>query len=239
VGPAPEDFETPNPPFCQKLPKHLLFLTMLSTSDSLSRAVADLDFGRGDLLGVSNQGEVRRFRIDGLDLAIKQPKGRGLAWRLRAATLRHEYRAYQRLRGVRGLPACHGLFPGDRLVLEFIEGRSLRAADLEPEDRYFTALLDLIRAVHARGVAHGDLKRKANLLVAAGGDPVILDFGTATLLKPGRHPVNHGLFKLIRQTDLNAWVKLKYGGYEGLSETDQRLLRRTGIERWLGRLRRR
>lgn len=212
---------------------------MLSTSDSLSRAVADLDFKGGELLGTSNQGEVRRFRIDGLDLAVKQPKGRGLAWRLRAATLRHEYRAYQRLRGLDGLPACHGLFPGDRLALEFVEGRSLREAALEPEDPYFTALLDLIRAVHARGVAHGDLKRKANLLVAATGDPVILDFGTATLLKPGRRPVNHGLFKLIRQTDLNAWVKLKYGGYEGLNEADQQLLRRTVIERWLGRLRRR
>jgi predicted Ser/Thr protein kinase len=212
---------------------------MLSTSESFARTIADLDFEGGELLGRSNQGEVRRFRIHGQELAIKQPKGRGLAWTLRAATLRHEYRAYQRLAGLAGLPVCHGLFPGERLVLQFVEGRSLRDAEIAREDRYFITLLDLIRAIHGRGVAHGDLKRKANLLVTVEGDPIILDFGTATLLKPGQGPVNHRLFRLIRQTDLNAWVKLKYGGYEGLSEADQALLRRTGIERWLSRLRRR
>lgn len=211
---------------------------MLPSPESLSQAVADLDFERGELLGLSNQGEVRRFQIDGLDLAIKQPKGRGLAWTLRAATLRHEHQAYRRLQGLAGVPACYGMAPGDRLVLEFIDGTPLRDAAIAPEGPYFASLLDLVRALHARGIAHGDLKRKANLLVDPQGLPVILDFGTATLLKAGRHPINHRLFELIRQTDLNAWVKLKYGGYEGLSKEDERLLRRTGVERWLSRLRR-
>ena len=239
VGPEMEDFETPDLAFCQKPPRRKPFLTMLSTPDSLARTVGDLDFERGELLGVSNQGEVRRFQIDGLDVAIKQPKGRGLAWTLRAASLKHEYKAYQRLRGLAGLPVCHGLFPGPRLVLNFVEGQALRDAAIAREDPYFTALLALIRALHDRGVAHGDLKRKANLLVDLQGRPVILGFGTATLHTPGRHPVNQRLFRLIEQTDLNAWVKLKYGGYQGLSEEDRRLLKRTGVERWLGRLRRR
>jgi len=212
---------------------------MLSFTDSLSRAVPELDFERGILLGVSNQGEVRRFEIDGLDLAIKQPKGRGLAWTVRATTLKHEYKAYQKLRGVVGIPACYGWFPGDRLVLEYVEGRSLREADIGPDSAYFDALLVLIRAMHARGVAHGDLKRKANLLADRQGNPVIFDFGTATLLKPGLRPINRRLFNLIRQTDLNAWIKLKYGSYENLKPEDQRLLRRTVIERFLSRLRRR
>jgi len=211
---------------------------MLPAPDSLHRALADLDFEQGEPLGLSNQGEVRRFRIAGRDLAIKQPKGRGLAWRLRAAAIRHEYRAYERLGGLKGVPGCYGLFPNDRLVLEFRPGTSLREAAIDGNGPFFPALLDLIQAMHARGVAHGDLKRKSNLIVDARGLPLVLDFGTATFLKPDRQTINHRLFELIRQTDLNAWIKLKYGGYDGLSPDDEALLRRTGIERWLSRLRR-
>lgn len=211
---------------------------MPTDSDAMDDLLDGLDFSQGEPLAESNQGEVRRFRIDGRDLAIKQPKGRGLAWTLRAAGLRHEYRAYRRLDGLAGFPRCHGLYPGDRLVLDFIPGTPLREAGLDRDDPFFERLLSLIRTMHARGVAHGDLKRKANLLVDAQGRPIILDFGTATLRKDGSRPINHRLFELMRQTDLNAWIKLKYGGYTELSERDAALFRRTRIERWLGRWRR-
>jgi predicted Ser/Thr protein kinase len=207
-------------------------------SPALADRIASLDFEQGEPLELSNQGEVRRFRIDGLDLAVKQPKGGRMAWALRAATLRHEHRVYQRLAGLAGIPRCHGLFGGHRLALDFIEGRTFRDAEPGPGGEYFDALLILIRAMHARGVAHGDLKRKSNLLIDAQGRPVVLDFGTATLKKPGWRPINHRLFDLICQTDINAWIKLKYGGYEGLSPADQRLFERTRIERLLSRWRR-
>ena len=52
-------------------------------------------------------------------------------------------------------------------------------------------------------------------------------------------PVFFGrLFEFMRQTDLNAWVKLKYGGYSGVSEADRALLRRSWLERVLSRTRR-
>jgi len=92
--------------------------------------------------------------------------------------------------------------------------------------------------MHARGVAHGDLKRKANLAIGPDEGPVVLDFGASIVLREGRHPINHRLFEMLRQTDLNAWVKLKYGGYEGVSEADRGLLRRSWLERGLSRLRR-
>jgi predicted Ser/Thr protein kinase len=211
----------------------------MPASPALADRIASLDFQQGEPLEVSNQGEVRRFQLEGLDLAIKQPKGGRMAWALRAATLRHEHRVYQRLAGLTGIPACHGLFDGDRLALDFIAGQPFRGAAVPSlgED-FFDALLALIRAMHARGVAHGDLKRKSNLLIDTQGQPVILDFGTATLRKPGWRPINNRLFDLIRQTDINAWIKLKYGGYDGVSPADQRLLRRTGVERMLSRWRR-
>ncbi len=212
---------------------------MPANSLPLERLVADLDFTSGTPLAQSNQGEVRRFKINGRELAIKQPRGRGLAWSVRAASLRHEFRAYQRLAGLSGFPECHGLFAGTRLTLSFVPGTPIRQASLADREAFFACLLDIIQAMHDRGVAHGDLKRKDNLLVDAAGNPVILDLGAATLKQEGIHPINARLFEFMRQTDLNAWVKLKYGGYENVSDRDAALLRRSGVERWLSRWRRR
>jgi serine/threonine protein kinase len=75
-------------------------------------------------------------------------------------------------------------------------------------EHFFVALLALIRAVHRAGVAHADLKRKDNILVRAGGEPVLIDFGSALMDGQGR--VRRWLFRLACRTDLNAWIKLKY-----------------------------
>jgi predicted Ser/Thr protein kinase len=212
---------------------------MTPAQTQLAERIQTLNFSGGELLGQSNQGEVRRFVINGQDLAIKAPKGRGLAWSFRQATLVHEYRAYQRLAGLPGFATCHGLFDRQRLVLDFVHGQPFRDASLSDHEHFFDQLLMTILAMHERGVAHGDLKRKDNLLVAENGRPVILDLGAATLRKSGWHPLNRRLFEFICQTDLNAWVKLKYGGYQGVSDEDLARLRRSGLERLLARMRRR
>lgn len=193
----------------------------------------------GQRLAASNQGEVRRHRIDGLDLAIKTPSGRGLAWRLRQATLQREYEAYRRLKGLAGFAPCYGMVDQRWLVLGHIEGTPYRNAGINDRERFFDLLLENIRSMHSRGVAHGDLKRKDNLVVTGSDEPVILDLGAATLLKPGFHPLNQRLFRFMCQTDLNAWIKLKYSGYQSVSAEDAVLLRRSWLERMLGRLRRR
>lgn len=192
----------------------------------------------GRLVSQSNQGVVVRTECDGTALAVKSPVGNPLVWRLRQMSLVRESRAYERLAGVPGVPRCHGLVDRRWLVLEFIDGRPFRDARPAEREAFFDALLATIRAMHTRGVAHGDLKRKSNLMVDAGGRPVILDLGAAVVRRPGRHPLNRRLFEFLRQTDLNAWVKLKYGGYDGVSEADRPLLRRSRLERLLGHLRR-
>lgn len=199
--------------------------------------IRQLDFSSGRILGKSNQGEVRHFRVDGKDLAIKMPKGRGLAWRFRQATLKREFQAYQRLDGIPGLAYCHGLVDDTWLVLDYIEGRPFRDSKLEDPEAFFSQLLETIEAMHARGVAHGDLKRKDNLLVTPDDQPVILDLGAATLARDSQRAMSSVLFRFMRQTDLNAWVKLKYGSYEAVSETDRQFLKRSWLERLLSRLR--
>jgi predicted Ser/Thr protein kinase len=163
-------------------------------------------------LGSGYQGEV--YLIDGPDgaLIMKRPSGRGALRMVRRAMLRREHAIYQRLQGIAGVPECRGLAPDGSLLLEFIEGRSLREAALAPveRERFFAALRELITAVHRAGVAHGDLKRKDNILVAAGNRPYLIDFGTAVSALPGAGFLRRFLFRQIRRMDLNAWVKLKY-----------------------------
>ncbi|MDX1381964.1 MAG: hypothetical protein R3233_12625, partial [Xanthomonadales bacterium] len=72
---------------------------------------------RENILAVSNQGTLLRYRADGLDVVVKAAMGRGLLRALRERTLLREYAAYRRLDGLDGVPRCHGLVGGHYLVL--------------------------------------------------------------------------------------------------------------------------
>jgi predicted Ser/Thr protein kinase len=191
-----------------------------------------------NLLATDNQGIVLLFEGDGLKLVIKSAMGRGALRKARQATLEREYAAYQRLTGVEGVPACYGLLEGRYLVLEFIEGTPYRHAAWRDRDQWFTQLLEVIRAFHERGVSHGDLKSKTNLIVGADQKPYVIDFGTTFLHKDGFHPVNNYLFEYGKRLDINAWVKHKYHGrYKDASPEDQALLNYSKLEYVVRKLR--
>lgn len=155
--------------------------------------------------------------------------------------LRREFAIYRLLAGVTGVPRCLGLIAGEELVLEFVPGESLRQARLAPaeRERLFAALLELISAVHGAGVAHGDLKRKDNILIGRDAKPYLIDFGTAVSAPPGAGWWRRLLYRQMCRVDLNAWVKLKYQRrIEAISPEDLRRFRPTLPER-LARLVRR
>ncbi len=191
----------------------------------------DFSTTRWPVIAESNQGTIVRVQTGTLDVAVKTPRGRGIAWRARRFSLRREYRAYRRIEGLEGFPRCLGLFGGCHLAIEYVDGALLRHARPSDPERFFDQLRQIIKAMHERGVVHGDLKSRQNVLVASDGRPVIIDLGTALVRKPGWHPVNHWLFDYLRQIDLNGWVKLKYGSYDRVDELDRHLVRRSRIER--------
>lgn len=191
-----------------------------------------------NVLAVSNQGTVLRYREDGIDVVVKTAMGRGAVRRVRQRTLEREYEAYRRLDGLAGVPRCHGMLAGRYLVVEFIDGTPYREAAWTDRDRWFDAFLEVLRGFHARGVSHGDLKSKTNILVTRDERPCVIDFGTAFVSKPGFHPVNNWFFEHGRRMDINAWVKHKYHGrYQDAKGEDLELLDYSFIEYWVRKIR--
>jgi serine/threonine protein kinase len=186
-----------------------------------------------NILATSNQGTILLYQglEHGQPLIIKTAMGSGLLLRIRQKTLRREYRAYQCLHGLAGVPECYGLLAGRYLLLEHVAGRPYREATWLDRDLWFAELLGILQAMHARGVSHGDLKSKSNLLVTEQGHPRVIDFGTAFIHQPGFHPLNNWLFRTGKRLDLNAWVKHKYHGYYGnASKQDHALLDYSWLE---------
>ncbi len=172
-------------------------------------------------------------------LVVKSPHPNPvLSWLGRRA-IRREAGIYARLNGIAGIPQSYGLADGRHLALEHISGSTLRQAELADRERFFGQLLTTIRAMHEAGIAHGDLKRKENTLVAAADErPWIIDFGIACRGGPETSGLRRARFELTRQIDLNAWIKLKYGpNTDTLPEQERTLYRPTLIERLARRAR--
>lgn len=197
----------------------------------LAALFTDFDPCDWPLIAESNQGTLVQVCAHGLDLVVKTPRGPKALWYARRFALRREYRAYRRLDGVSGFPHCFGLFGGCHLALEHIEGELLRHVPPANPGVFFDRLRSVIEAMHRRGVAHGDLKNRENVMIAGNDYPVILDLGTAVVRKPGWHPLNHFVFDYLRRIDRNGFVKLKYGRYDRAEGEDRRWVRRSLIER--------
>ena len=184
-----------------------------------------------NILAVSNQGTVLHYRGNGLDLVVKTAMGRGLVLKVRQKTLLREFEAYRRMDGLRGVPECYGLLGGRYLVIEFIRGTPYRQANWTDRANWFRDFLEILQSIHQRGVSHGDLKSKSNILVTDDEKPCVIDFGTAFLHRSGFHPLNNWFFEYAKRLDFNAWVKHKYHGrYVDASEQDRELLNYSRIE---------
>lgn len=182
-------------------------------------------------LSAGYQGKTLLFNENNHRLVIKVPLGNFITRPINLALLRHEYKVYQKLQGVDFIPQCYGMANNEFLVIEFIEGKSIREKNLPTDSPCFVKLLAIIKEMHERQVAHFDLKRSENLMISEKGEPVLIDFGVSIIRKKGLHWLNHYLFNLAKQFDFNAWARHKYKKQMHLiSEEDKPYYRKTGIE---------
>jgi serine/threonine protein kinase len=183
------------------------------SAELTAELAAAIAAGSGVELGSGYQATVHVYRTSAGDVVVKMPHRGGPLTALWRSLLRREHAVYERLDGVAGIPRSLGLIDGQYLALELVAGPSLREHEtrLTDRDAFFARLLTTIEAMHAAGVAHGDLKRKDNIIVGSGEQPYLIDFGIAVRRSARSAVFNRLVFARLRQMDLNAWVKLKYG----------------------------
>jgi serine/threonine protein kinase len=182
--------------------------------EELAAALSDVvETSPGRELGSGYQASVHLYATPAGDIVVKKPHRGGLLSSLWGFLIRREHAVYARLAGIPGIPRSFGLVDGEYLALEYVPGPSLRdyEGQIEDRDAFFAQLLATLEAMHAAGVAHGDLKRKDNIIVADGERPYLIDFGIACRRSHLSALWNRLVFDPFRQMDYNAWVKLKYG----------------------------
>lgn len=182
-------------------------------------------------LSAGYQGKTLLYSENGHKLVIKVPLGNIFTRPVNLALLRHEYRIYQQLQGMSAVPICYGMANEQFLVIEFIEGQTIRQNRPETGSEYYVKLLTAIKEMHQRNVGHFDLKRPENLLVDKNNEPKIIDFGVSILRKQGLHWLNQYLFRLAKQFDFNAWARHKYDkNMANISSDDLPYYKKTAIE---------
>ena len=144
---------------------------------------------------------VKDFSVNGF--VYRNTIGRFLVWR--------EGRAYQRLKGVKGIPALFRKVNGLALVISKVPGKNLEhlSGKEKPDLDFFKKLTGLIRECHERGVAHCDLKGSGNTMIDDFGRPYIVDWSAAiTDSEFCVYPLTT-IYKMFVEDDLKAVTKLK------------------------------
>jgi RIO-like serine/threonine protein kinase len=124
-----------------------------------------------------------------------------LAWLARRLA-RREAAALAALEHVAQVPRLL-CFDGAVLRRSFIPGKALHEAG-PPARRYFSSALRVLRAMHRAGVAHNDLAKEANWIVAPDGRAAIVDFQVAHVSR-SRGPQ----FRRLAYEDLRHLLKHK------------------------------
>ncbi len=185
------------------------------------------------------QGYTYLYEKGGQRWVVKAPEGWGPGRWIRRWMLYNEYKAYAALGHMDGVPKCYGFINGSYLILEYIDGTSIRTANINDPADFYDALFKCVQRLHRKGVAHGDLKRKDNILIVDKRHPILIDFGVAIVCKTGWAPVNHFLYRLFNQFDYNAWIKHKYDQkVDQVCEEDRCYYHRTWVEHLAGWIKR-
>ena len=141
-----------------------------------------------------------------------------------------EFRIYRMLEGAEGVPRAYRMIDRDAFLVEHIDGQVLsrkkvgRGLVVGPE--FYERCLELVAALHRRGVVHLDLRNTKNVLFCEGGRPYLVDFASAIRL-PGWLPCRERLLGWLGAADRAGVLKMKERlSPELLSDAERRFLRR-------------
>ena len=144
--------------------------------------------------------------------------------------LKHEYRVLTRLNDLSETPSAISLDNPDILMMEYMDHalplpdqRTCEAGSYPPIG-FFHHLTRSVTAMHAHGVAHGDLRRKNILYRPNSESPVLIDFATACTVPSSGSFLRRRLFDLMARMDLVTVLKIQASYYPSSLNADQRAL---------------
>jgi RIO-like serine/threonine protein kinase len=136
--------------------------------------------------------------------------------------IRRELRALVRLQGIPGIAENPVRVDTFALAYLFVEGRALNEFPTgQPSVDFFLALESAVKNMHARGIAHLDLRNRGNILVDSAQRPVLIDFQSYVPLPRWIPPLARYMEKIDLSGVYKAWARSLPGT---LDETRQRLL---------------
>ena len=164
---------------------------------------------------------------------------RGFAKVLGPLLSAREAKALRQLNGLAGVPGLYARPDRRCLLMEHIAGQPLRKVEHTNWSAFFSALEALLRHMHARGVAHCDLRSPDNILVRDDGMPAVVDFVSCVFRGPSWNLAWRWIFERFRAADIQALGKLKaYVAPELLTARQRETLNdRSSLERvarWIG-----
>ena len=117
----------------------------------------------------------------------------------------HEVHIHHLLEGVHGVPKLVRQVSDDSFLREFVEGRTLdrNPPPLRPD--FFDEFHEIVKNIHARGVAFVDLAKKENVVVTTDGRPFLIDFQISMSLREGRGPVAllwNAVVRMMQRADI-------------------------------------
>ncbi len=154
--------------------------------------------------------------------------------------VKREVKALKHLNGTPGIPRFLGQIDRLAFATQFIEGRpvsSIHKDELAPE--IFAELFDnmarAVAAMHARGVAHGDLKRRSNLIWTPQHEIFIIDFASAIV---ARGAFSQKIMGAVAEVDDKSLPRLKrFVAPQMMTEEDTwKLENPTKLETWVKKL---
>jgi len=173
------------------------------------------------------QGIVKDFSVNGF--VYRNIIGRFLLWR--------ETRAYQRLKGIKGIPVFYRRIDDLALVISRVQGKDLEnlSEEEKPDPEFFQKLTKLIQECHRHGIAHCDLKRSSNILIDGFGNPYIVDWAAAIIDKEFFICPFTIIYKRFIKDDFKAVTKLKMRYcHEGITDEERKIYIQRGIvERYI------
>ena len=154
----------------------------------LSRAALEAHLHQVLEPGTGRDPVVSLARLEEREIVIKDFASRSFLVRnlIGRWMIAREAKAYRALEGHPAVPRFYGCVDALALALEYRPGRRMSRRSYAALPAEFLGELEkAIREMHARGVAHLDLRHRTNVLADSAGHPVLIDFGSAICLRPG------------------------------------------------------